>query len=197
MNGSRFNLLLGLLAMTLCGAVAIRAKAHDLPGDYFPEGTVDSWDTKNWFGKYLSRMDEPSLAKMPRYDRAIQVYRVSYFPAYSDYVALRLEVRSGGTGLLELRKMEQVEVNGGYEPGRMTRKGRFIISKRSVDRFLALLGQIDFWQLPVERQLQGLGGTMYLYEGVRHGAYYVVEVPEPGHEGLDSPGRYLMKMVGE
>jgi hypothetical protein len=127
------------------------------------------------------------------------VYRVTFLPCYSPYLALKLEVHPDGTGILELKKMEQVEEASGvgYNPGRMVRKATFFVAKKEVTQFQALLQNIGFWHLPVERDLGGLGGQMFLYEGAQRGGYHVVEIPEPSHPGLISPGLFLMKLAGE
>jgi hypothetical protein len=200
----RLGVLSLLLLLVIVGSsFSPHLLASDLPGDYFPDGTIDNFSVTRWYGKYLSAMEEPSLYRLSQREPAAQVYRVTYLPPYSPYLALKLEVHSDGSGLLELKKMEQVYVHSGdsdYVPGRMVRKATFIISRKGVNEFQVLLTNIGFWHLPSRGKytaLGGLGGDMYLYEGADHGSYHVVEVPEPDNPSLISPGHYLMKLVGE
>jgi hypothetical protein len=174
--------------------------ARDLPGDYFPTGKLDIFSANQWYGKYLASMEEPSLYKMAQSDSSAQIYRVTYFPPYSPFVALKLEVRPNGSGLLELKKMEQIEINGGYAPGRLVRKALIIIPARSVRHFQALLKSINFWHLPVDPPSDGpgvLGGDMFLYESAWHGKYHVVQAPDPENHKLIGPGLYLLNLAGE
>ena len=174
--------------------------AADLPGDFFPDGKFDSFEVDQWYGKYLASMGEPSLYKIAKRDSAAQVYRVTYLPPYSPFVAIKLEVQGDGTGHLDLKKMEQIEVGNGYEPGRMVRKASMIIPAKSVLHFQALLRNIDFWRLPTTSKTRGpaaLGGDMFLYESAWRGKYHVVEAPDPANPELTGPGLYLMKLANE
>jgi hypothetical protein len=195
--------LLGLQLLLILVVVSFNPHlfAWDLPGDFFPDGTFDSFEGEQWFGKYLSSMHEPSLDKLARRDASAEVYRVTYLPCYSPYLALKLEVHPDGSGLLELKKMEQIEEKiddvPSYGPGRMVRNATFIISKKEVAQFKALLKATGFWHLTARRDSNSLGGDMFIYECARLGSYHVVEIPVPPDDALISPGLYLIKLAGE
>jgi hypothetical protein len=195
----------GVLSRQIIATIATALFAHqlfagDLPGDYFPDGKFDSSDVDQWYGKYLASMEEPSLYKIAQKDSSAQFFRVTYLPPYSPFVALKLEVRPNGSGLLELKKMEQIQSNGGYVPGRIVRKALMIIPAKSVTHFQALLKNINFWHLPTHSTPHGpavLGGDMFLYESAWHGKYHVIEAPDPENPELIGPGLYLLKLAGE
>jgi hypothetical protein len=186
--------------LILCVLVRLPLHGEGLPADYFPGGKHGGFPMDDWFARYLSEMKEPSLYKLSKEDSSSRVYRFVYFPPYDAVTAYRLEVRPDGTGWLELGKMEQVEVQMSYEPGRLVRKAKFLISKGAVDHYLALLKKIHFQDLAksdVHSKPLVLGAEAWLYETADHGEYHLVERDVPEYFEIEPPGDYLMSLTGE
>jgi hypothetical protein len=162
--------------------------ARALPAQqYFPPGVLDSapqgqgHGTKaSWYAMHLKALHEPSLWEMAQ-DPKAEAHRFLWLRSFHHPIAVRLVVRSSGSGWMHTR---MTSGKGGYGPGRIIHSGVFWLTKTKTQSFLAAMDGLSFWNLPTlpvadERRV-GLDGAQWIVEGVKDGQYHVVDRFSPG-----------------
>jgi hypothetical protein len=164
-----------------------------LAQDYFPLGALGKDAASHqfsvdWYSKHLKALHEPSLWELSRKDPHAEVYRFLWLRSFDHPMAVRLVIRSSGSGASGSGWMNSrmTSGQGGLEPGRITRYNVFLLTKAKTQEFLNALESANFWNLPAlpeanEEEVH-LDGAQWIVEGVRNGQYHVVDrwSPEKG-----------------
>jgi len=167
---------------------SVVAPPPDADPQYFPKGVFgDSaypGQMKNFKAKSYSAslraMHEPSLLEGSK-DASLIAYRFLWLRSFHSPIAIRLTIRSDGTGSL----VGKVTRGGGHSVEIPTDK---------VQRFQDLLQKTTFWTLPTEGPIGGLDGAEWILEGVRSGDYHVVERWSPKKDDYASLCLYLLQL---
>ena len=147
---------------------------------YFPPGVLETaspahGSEADWYARHLKAMHEPSLWELARNPNA-EAYRFLWLRSFHHPIAVRLVVRSSGSGWINVR---MTSGKGGYAPGRMVRDGVSWLTKSKTQSFLTALENMDFWGLrtqPVANDgIVGLDGAQWIVEGVKNGQYHVID----------------------
>ena len=91
--------------------------------EYFPPGILDKnpqFDELkvNWYSKHLKALREPSLWELSRQDPKAEVYRFLWLRSFNHPIAVRLVVRTNGSGWMNSR---MTTGQGGFKPARISR----------------------------------------------------------------------------
>ena len=186
MSNSTARFLTALLALTLLGPTVFSQVV------YFPKLTLESRpDMDNFVTGYysaqLKALEEPSLfelAKIP----AAQSYRFLWLRSFDHPIAVRLDIKADGTGVLTTKMTSQ---KGGVEPGTLIENNTKPVTAEQTQAFLKKIEQVQFWSLTAEThdptEPPGLNqniadGADWIIEGVHAGKYHVVKrwSPETG-----------------
>jgi hypothetical protein len=165
--------LVFLCMLAICESVAGQ--------QYFPDHTFDERDkvedfTVSWYSSQLKALKEDSLWQLSQESPKQQVYRFIWLRSFHRPVVVRLDVQPDGSGLLTTKVGSGA---GGYGPGKLIVDRRKKMSKEVVDTLLAHVEEEQYWTLPTrEKQdpnVVNLDGAQWVLEGVRNGAYKVVD----------------------
>jgi hypothetical protein len=177
---------------------AILNNPPDANPEYFPKGIfgqpVHGWDASDfearWYSSHLRGMHEPSLSEASR-DTSLVAYRFLWLRTFHNPIAIRISIRPDETATLTGKITSGA---GGYEPGMMTWNESFELSRSQVETFLKLLDKTGFWSLPSEASNGGEDGAQWIMEGVRKGAYHVVDRWSPQKDDYASMCLYLVNL---
>jgi hypothetical protein len=170
----------------------------DANPQYFPKDTfhdsIESGSFKNftarWYSKHLRAMNEPSLSVDSK-DKTLVAYRFLWLRTFHHPIAIRLTIRSDGTGLLTGK---MTSGHGGYEPGTLSQNNSFEVSKSQIQQFLDLLQKTAFWTLQTENGEVGDDGAVWLLKGVQGGNYHVVDRWSPAKDDFSRVCLYLLEL---
>ena len=168
--------------------------------ELFPLGVFGS-KGEFWADSYscvLRAMGELPLPDYLNHDQG-QAFRVLVLPSFRTPMVVRLATKPDGSGKLVVK----VAANERF-PATLTASREESIPKPQVDRFLLLVKEADFWEMPVwvfltpvrpasadgrKREPQPgtttiaiMGGVVWLFEGARGSGYHVVM-----RKGLNEP----------
>src|SRR5258706_15132529 len=99
---------------------------------YFPPGVLES--KANWYSRYLKALHEPSLWELSLHDPKAEVYRFVWLRSFHHPIAVRLVVRTNGSGWIHSR---MTTGQGGYEPGRINHSGVSWLTKTKTQSWVA------------------------------------------------------------
>jgi hypothetical protein len=124
-----------------------------------------------------------------RHNPAANTYRFLWLRSFHHPVAVRLEVKPDGTGLLTTKIANGA---GGYSPGTLIQNPTVAVTKAETDAFLAKIEKSGFWTAPnpVNDQ-RGTDGSQWIVEGVRNGEYHVVDRWSPSKGLAHDLGMFL------
>jgi hypothetical protein len=156
--------------------------------EYFPPGILDKnpqFDELkvNLYSKHLKALHEPSLWELSRQDPNAEAYRFLWLRSFNHPIAVRLMVRTNGSGWMNSR---MTTGQGGFKPGRISRYSVSWLRKGQTQAFLAAFENANFWNLPTlpdaDENAVELDGAQWIIEGVRNGTYHIVDrwSPEAG-----------------
>jgi len=139
-------------------------------------------------------MREPSLWDLSKSTSA-ESYRFLWLRTFHHPVSARLDVAGDGAGELVVKVLSGA---GGYNPGHLIQNRRIKVSKESVDHFLELLNKADFWNVPTEPELGGVGcdGAQWIIEAAKGGRYHVVDRWSPEEGPYRMAGLFLAINLG-
>jgi hypothetical protein len=155
------------------------------PTDAFVENNRGANDfLDQWYSSALEKLGEPSLYE--RSGSAFQSYRFLWLRSFHHPVAVRLDLRQGGTAVLV------VKVAGGTSgaiSSRLLEEHSEAVTRKQVEAFLTKVDSVGYWDLiakqaPTERAPDG---SEWIVEGVKAGRYHVVQRWSP----QDGPIRTL------
>jgi hypothetical protein len=161
-------------------AVSIPLCATACAAQFFPKDSLDLRGGNfkaTWYSHQLQALNEPSLWEM-RKDPSEYSYRFLWLRTFHHPIAIRLEVKPDGTGILTTKVASGA---GGYNPGSLTQSTSKELTKKETDSFLAKVEKTEFWTAPnpVNDQ-QGTDGSQWIVEGVKNGKYHVIDRWYPG-----------------
>lgn len=160
-------------------------------GAYFQPGTPDG----EFLASYLNLGGEPSLFEAVR-DSRLESYRLTWISSTGRLVAVRLAVKSDGSGefVCQVASGSPIAV----------RKSRGEVSSIAVQTFLGLADKASFWSMrsiairpetDTQPKITAIDGTTWLLEGVRSGSYHYVHRRSPDPSFFTEVGRYLAKDI--
>lgn len=149
---------------------------------YFPAGVFDKDQQAdqfkaNWYSRHLKALREPSLWELSRQDPKAEAYRFLWLRSHHHPIAVRLVVRTNGSGWINSRETrgQGSDVSGG---GGINRYGVSWLRKGLTQSLLAEVGNAGFWNLsplPDPTPTARVDGAEWIIEGVRNGEYHVVD----------------------
>lgn len=156
---------------------------------YFPKKAFgdDSWDDQfrtKWYSGELKALEEPSLLERAK-NPALESYRFLWLRTFNHPVAVRLDMRADGIGVLTTKVTSGT---GGFRPGHLIENTSRPLTREQTQAFLTRLQKISFWSLPSHVNDQtGTDGSRWIVEGVKEGKYHVADRWSP----RDGPVREL------
>lgn len=164
---------------------------------YFPQHSFDEKADANnfkvqWYAGQLKALQEPSLWELSKKTNTTQGYRFLWLRSFHHPISIRLDVQPDGSGNLTIKICDG---KGGYEPGKIIRNQRRILSPQVIAEFLSEINKQGYWDLPTEEPFNGtigLDGAQWILEGVNKSNYKIVDRWSP----KDGPIRELgLKMI--
>ena len=153
---------------------------------YFPDGIFGPQTKANdfvvdWYSQQLRVLVEPSLWETSQGTKG-QAYRFLWLRSFHHPVVVRLTVNSDGTSTLVTKVASG---QGGYKPGKLIENRTSQVSREQTRWFLNGVEELKYWDLPTREEktnVVGLDGAQWIVEGVRNGAYKIVDrwSPERG-----------------
>ena len=128
--------------------------------------------TNRWYSEELFALDEEAL-----YDSEDEVYRFSYFPAFSNSIVVRINIKDDGTAEINYKVGNG---SAGAHSGGILKSETAELNKNETQEFIDLLSSNTYWNLPREIERLGLDGHEIVIEGIKDGEYHIVDrwVPE-------------------
>jgi len=167
----------------LLTAVILTAFCLSAQENYFPKGALSRFEQVDrgrarWYSAQLKALDEPSLLETAK-DQRLQAYRFVWLRSFDNPVAVRLDVRSDGTGRLTVKIADGA---GGSEPGRLIHNTSVQITREQTEGFVNRVNNVGFWDLPSYVDESGNDGSRWIIEGVKDGKYHLADrwTPEKG-----------------
>jgi len=143
---------------------------------YFPNHAFDEDAQLNkfvndWYTSQLAALQEPSLLKQSKNPSA-QSYRFLWLRTFHHPIAVRLEVKADGTGILTTKIASGA---GGYAPGHLVTNTSKPLTRQQTESFLYKIDTDKFWELPpvLLKEQQGNDGSQWIIEGVKDGKYHL------------------------
>jgi hypothetical protein len=157
---------------------------------YFPPGVVGN-DAR--YSRHLKALREPSLWELSQADPNAEVYRFLWLRSLRHPIAIRVVVRSNGSGWIHSR---MTTGKGGSEPGRITHSSVSWLRKARTRAWLTAFESADFWSLPTLLDAVHVDGAEWIFEGVRNGRYHVIDRWSPdGGDPLRAIGIAALRMA--
>ena len=157
-----------------------------------PNQSINSLDSfrNEWYSKYLKAMDVSSLNSIAESD---ETYRFLWLRTFHHPIAIRVW-RKG-----EERNMvfKELDGAGGYDPGKLIANRTRRLTTDEWDKFIKLLQQASYWQLPKESKNGGRDGAQWILEGKKDEQYHVVDRWSPEGGSYREACLYLLKLSGQ
>lgn len=128
--------------------------------------------TNEWYSEELFALDEEAL-----YHSEAEIYRFSYFPAFSNPIVVRIKIKDDGTSEINYKVGNG---NANAHSGGILKSETAELNKNETQEFIDLLSTNVYWNLPKDIERLGLDGYEVVIEGVKNGEYHIVNrwVPE-------------------
>lgn len=148
--------------------------------DYFPDEAHGGFSdfVRDWYGKHLRTMGEPSLWEASRAAPARETWRFTWLRTWGHPVAIRFDV----DGAAATMRYVELDGSGGYAPGRIVIDRTTKLSAAEWSRVASAIGKAGFWSLPTTVQDAGLDGLQWVIEGTAGGKYHVTDRWTPSYE---------------
>lgn len=171
-------------------ALSLRCNAQ-----FFPKDSVDfrGDDFKaRWYSAQLRALKEPSLSVLAHQPNA-ESYRFLWLRTFRHPVAIRIRLRADGHWILVTKMASGA---GGYGPGTLTTNTSRELTAQEVRDFLSRVEKVEFWSAPNPVNDQtGTDGSQWIIEGVKGGAYHVVDRWMPKSGPTRELGMYLVNLA--
>lgn len=147
--------------------------------------------TNEWYSEELSALGEEAI-----YNSKNQVYRFSYFPAFTNPFVVRIEIKSDGTADVYYKIGKGSAYGGG---GGISKSENMQLNKDETNEFLALLSKAKFWELPTEIDDMGLDGYNVAIEGFKNGIYHIIDrwCPDSGDKAVYEIEEYFKALINK
>jgi hypothetical protein len=162
------------LLLYLCG-VAVTPLA--IAGTtYFPISKSDkepglSASRAEWYSKYLTTMEEPSLIDATN-DPQRRVYRLTILPTWGNSIAVRFE-ETGASYRLSSKRLDRQ--GGAYDPGKLAESKDLTLNKEDSKTLAALIADLRYFAMATQDRVSGFDGDRWILEGVSDQKYHVIE----------------------
>ena len=126
----------------------------------------------------MKAIGEPSIYQAAK-DPSVEVYRFTWLRTFHHPVAIRVEIKPDGTGILTTKICDGA---GGYGPGKLMTNSQVNLSRDAINSIQNKFEKEQFWQLPAEEDRGGKDGAEWIVEAARAGSYHLVVrwTPESG-----------------
>jgi hypothetical protein len=185
-----------ILALTLLPLALLAAEA---PPRYFPTNAFDSENRGDefmaqWYSNELMVLKEPSLLEFAK-DADAESYRFLWLRTFHHPVAIRLDVKRDGTGILTT-KIGSGSAGFPHTGGKVIENTSRALSREQVQSFLTRLDRSEFWSVPshIKGDQTGTDGSEWIIEGVKRSNYHVVARWSPGEPPL--PQKRAVRELG-
>ncbi len=152
-------------------------------GSYFPPNTLDdsadaSHFAEEWYSEQLRALGEPSLWESSK-NQKLESYRFLWLRTFHHPISVRMDVQPDGSSTLTTKMANGM---GGYKPGKLVVNTTQKISAGETAAVLDRIEHSGFWTLAPYEHTGGEDGAQWIVEGVKDGAYHVVDrwTPEKG-----------------
>ena len=152
--------------------------------EYFPTESVEKSEAlpereRESYSEALVGFGEPSLWRL-REDQRAECYRFLWLRTFDPAICVRIEISTNGLG--ELTKKVGTGECGFGGVGRLSLNKRKRLTNQETAKFQAQLQFYRIWAEPTLEERSGLDGARWIFEGVKAGAYHVVDrwCPENG-----------------
>ena len=145
----------------------------------------------NWYSTQLKALEEPSLLEFAA-KPSCESYRFLWLRTFHHPVAIRLDVRADGTGVLSTKVSSGA---GGYGPGHLIENISRPVFREQVQALLRHLNKADYWSLPSYKETGGNDGAQWIIEGVKQGKYHVVDRWSPESGPIHELGLMMIRMA--
>ena len=162
---------------------------------YFPKGNFSGkWEKRDdfvndWYGSHLRAMGEKSLLAA---NQTAETYRFLWLRTFHHPIFVRIERRDDEINLFT----KELDGAGGYEPGKVLRSNKLSIKPEDFCKFLKLLEEANYWNLPIDNDDMGNDGAQWVLEGVRNGRYHAVDRWTPQTGEFREACLFLLKLSG-
>lgn len=155
--------------------------------DYFPDKIMREF-YEEWFGQFLSAMEEPSLYPLAE-DDSKEIYRFTLLETWGRPVSVRIEITN------QLASVTTVKLtgSGGYEPGEIKFKETVLLNATQSTDLLKRINALNFTSIPTVDKTFGCDGARWIFEGVKNGKYHVINRWCP--DAYDTEERGLVEFV--
>jgi len=172
MRSFRRRVRLAVASLLALSAFAIAQR------DYFPKKALadDSWSDQfraDWYSSALKDMGEPSLFELATSPSA-ESYRFLWLRTFHHPVAIRVDVRADGTGVLT-KKVRAGSAGFPSTARQVIENESRPLLRAETQGFLARLKIAGFWSLPGQFERGGMDGSQWIIEGAKGGKYHVVD----------------------
>lgn len=161
---------------------------------YFPERIFsDGWDTNsiaNWSSEFLEAMGADSLLNIK--DENKEVYRFLWLRTFDHPVFIEVERDAYSFYLIG----REFDGQGGYEPGKLSRKDEFSLGQDNWCEFMRLIEKSNFWNMKPTESESGLDGSYWIMEGVKDNHYHAVYRWTPRDGDFREACIFLLKLSG-
>ena len=134
---------------------------------------------RNWYTKFLKAMNEPTVTQLGAENR--EVYRFLWLRTFHRPIAIRLERHDDDRTLV----VKELDGEGGYEPGRISKDVSRTVSIKEWDKFISLFEDARCWEMPPDTGLAA-DGALWLLEGYCNGKYHATSRHCPRANGSDA-----------
>lgn len=157
----------------LLASMASFSQEGFFPRQVFSENSQADQFAADWYSAELRILQEPSLLQMTK-TPAAESYRFLWLRTFHHPVAIRLDLRSDGTGILTT-KVANGPAGFYYKDRHLLEDISRPLPRNQTQLFLGRLHNIDFWHLQGHvNDGTGNDGAEWIIEGVKNGSYRVV-----------------------
>jgi hypothetical protein len=187
MGSFRRPVRLAIASLLALSALAIAQETY-FPKKTFADDPQSDQFKIDWYSQELKVLDEPSLFELAK-KPSCESYRFLWLRTFHHPVAIRLDVRADGTGVITSKVASGT---GGFRPGHLAENSSRPLLRAQTQAFLAVFNNVEFWSLPSRLNDQpGPDGSQWVIEGVKAGKYHIVDSWMPQQGPVRELGLYL------
>jgi hypothetical protein len=156
----------------LVTVLASTAQDRFFPPRVFSDDARLDQFVSDWYSTELRILDEPSLLQIAEGSTG-ETYRFLWLRTFHHPVAVRLDVRPDGIGVLS----SKVATGSAGFPDKRAHLIENVsrpISREQTQTFLREIVKLDFWALPSYDEHRGEDGAEWIVEAAKQGKYHVV-----------------------
>jgi hypothetical protein len=177
----------GLAILLLCfiPAALYAQTGQSTQAGYFPSGSFDDSNADvfmaDWYSHELQVLNEQPLAQQSSGQPsggAVEAYRFLWLRTFDAPIAIRLEVKADGTGMVTAKIANG---QGGYPETstKVVEKRSRALTREQTAAFLALINRTNFWGIvtnidSADTMDVQTEGSEWVLEGAKGGKYHVV-----------------------